>query len=66
MIRPLACLYISPLVSTIVQLKKKIIILSYSNFSTNIKEIQYSTSGQLFGIVYRVGTVLQTSIPEKF
>ena len=65
MIRPLACLYISPLVSTIVQLKK-IIILSYSNFSTNIMEIQYSTSGQLFGIVYRVGTVRQTNIPEKF
>ena len=45
---------------------KKIIILSYSNFSTNIMEIQYSTSGQLFGIVYRVGKVLQTNIPEKF
>ena len=28
-------------------------------------EIQYSTEGQLFGIVYRVGTVLQTNIPEE-
>ena len=65
MIRPLACLYISPLVSTIVQFKK-IIALSYSIFSSYIMEIQYSTSGQLFGIVYRVGKVLQTNIPEKF
>ena len=65
MIRPLACLYISPLVSTIVQLKK-IIALSYSIFSSYSMEIQYSTSGQLFGIVYRVGTVRQTNIPEKF
>ena len=40
--------------------------MSYSNFSTNIMEIQYSTSGQLFGNVYRVGTVRQTNIPEKF
>ena len=65
MIRPLACLYISPLVSTIVQLKK-IIALSYSIFSSYIMEIQYSTSGLLFGIVYRVRKVLQTNILEKF
>ena len=65
MIRPLACLYISPLVSTIVQLKK-IIALSYSIFSSYIMKIQYSTSGLLFGIVYRVGKVLQTNILEKF
>ena len=59
MIRPFAF-------STIVQLKKNYNTFFYSKFSTNIMEIQYSTSGQLFGIVYRVGTVRQTNIPEKF
>ena len=39
---------------------------TYSICSTNIMEIQYSAWGQLYGIVYRVGTVLQTNIPEEF
>ena len=46
MIRPLACLYKSPLVSTIVQFFEKN-CNTHSTFSSYIMEIQYSTEGNI-------------------